>query len=250
MSVEQIVAEATAALASAWGYAVQETAPLDARSVAWSAVIGLAVVLAPGLWPIARNAVTIVHEAGHAFVGTLVGRRITGIRVHSDTSGVTLSRGRPRGPGMVATLAAGYPAGAALGLVVAWLASLGYAHGVLALLIVILALSLAQIRNWYGLWVLLVAGAVVLAVAFRLPEPAPALFATALATFFGAGSLRTCFELAAARRGPGGSSDADQLGDITVLPAGAWLLVFTLVSGVGLAGSLWMLGLLPQWGLR
>ncbi|MDO3398399.1 M50 family metallopeptidase, partial [Nocardioides sp. SOB44] len=53
---------------------------------------------------------------GPAVVGVLVGRRLLGIRLHSDTSGVTLSRGRPRGPGMVAMLAAGYLAPAVVGL--------------------------------------------------------------------------------------------------------------------------------------
>ena len=44
-----------------------------------------------------------MHEAGHALTAVLTGRRLTGIRLHSDTSGLTLSTGRPSGPGMVAT---------------------------------------------------------------------------------------------------------------------------------------------------
>ena len=60
--------------------------------------------------------ITIVHEAGHALVAVLVGRRLSGIRLHSDTSGLTLTKGKPYGPGMVLTALAGYVAPSLLGL--------------------------------------------------------------------------------------------------------------------------------------
>ena len=41
-------------------------------------------------------------------VAVVCGRRLRGIRLHSDTSGLTLSSGRPTGAGMVFSLAAGY----------------------------------------------------------------------------------------------------------------------------------------------
>jgi hypothetical protein len=61
-----------------------------------AAVVALLAVLIRDAWVVARNVVTIAHEGGHALVALLVGRRLAGIRLHSDTSGVTLSRGRPR----------------------------------------------------------------------------------------------------------------------------------------------------------
>ena len=39
------------------------------------------------------DAVTIAHEGGHAVAALLTGRRLRGIRLHSDTSGLTLSAG-------------------------------------------------------------------------------------------------------------------------------------------------------------
>jgi hypothetical protein len=57
----------------------------------------LAVVI-DGIWRWSRGVVTIAHEAGHAAAALATGRRLTGIRLHSDTSGLTLSTGRPRGP--------------------------------------------------------------------------------------------------------------------------------------------------------
>ena len=64
-------------------------------------------VVLPPLWSVTRHVVTLVHEAGHAIVALLTGRRLNGIRLHSDTSGLTVSSGKPRGPGMIATAAAG-----------------------------------------------------------------------------------------------------------------------------------------------
>ena len=105
--------------------------------------------------------VTAIHEAGHAVVAAVVGRRLTGIRLHSDTSGVTVSRGRPRGPGMVATVLAGYPAPALVGLAGALVLGQGYAAGLLWGLVLLCALMLLLVRNLYGWWVLLVTGGAV-----------------------------------------------------------------------------------------
>ena len=126
----------------------------------------LLVLVVPVAWHVARHGLTIVHEALHAGVAVLVGRRLSGIRVHSDTSGLTVSSGKPRGPGMVATAAAGYIGPAILGVGAAWLLSRGYAVALLWLLLVVLVLVLVQIRNWYGLWSVLVTGALVVGVTF------------------------------------------------------------------------------------
>jgi len=86
-----------------------------------TAVIALVVVGFRPLWRVARNAITIAHEGGHALLAVLTGRRLRGIRLHSDTSGLTLSAGRPSGPRMMLTLLAGYIAPSLVGLGGAWL---------------------------------------------------------------------------------------------------------------------------------
>ncbi len=58
-----------------------------------------------------------MHEAGHALVALATGRRLTGIWLHADTAGLTVSVGLPHGPGMVATTMAGYLSPYVLGLV-------------------------------------------------------------------------------------------------------------------------------------
>ncbi len=60
-------------------------------------------VLSPALWRPCRHAVTIAHEGAHGLVALAAGRRLSGIRLHSDTSGLTVSAGRPTGLGMVLT---------------------------------------------------------------------------------------------------------------------------------------------------
>src|SRR5437660_12258053 len=79
-------------------------------------VAALAAVLVRSVWHVLRNIVTIAHEGGHAFAALVTGRKLQGIRLHSDTSGVTVSRGKPHGPGMIITACAGYVTPPLLGL--------------------------------------------------------------------------------------------------------------------------------------
>ena len=83
--------------------------------VALTAAVAFALVLSRAVWPYTRMLVTITHEAGHAVAALVAGRRLQGIRLHSDTSGLTVSSGRASGPGMVAMLLAGYLAPALVG---------------------------------------------------------------------------------------------------------------------------------------
>ena len=102
--------------------------------VLWPALAILVIVLA---WAPARRwgrtLVTIVHEAGHAAVGLMVGRRFLGFVVSRDLSGHAVTAGKSTGPGRVATSWAGYPAPAVLGAVVVLLALNGWASAVLLL---------------------------------------------------------------------------------------------------------------------
>jgi hypothetical protein len=115
----------------------QRVSVIDAplTSLASWVVLGAAAALVVLAWPLTRTVVTICHEAGHATAAVLVGRKLAGIRVHSDTSGLTVSRGRPRGPGMVFMLFAGYASASVIGLGVAWLAWAGRSAAALLSLI-------------------------------------------------------------------------------------------------------------------
>jgi hypothetical protein len=202
------------------------------------------VVLAPVLWRPARNVVTIAHEGAHGLAALATGRRLSGIRLHSDTSGLTVSAGRPTGAGMVLTCAAGYLGPGLFGLGAAALLAAGHAVGLLWALLALLALLLVQIRNWFGLWSVLATAAVVLAVTEWLPPDGQAAFAAAGTWFLLLAAPKTVVELQRSRRRRAApESDADQLARLTRLPAVLWVGVFLLLDLAALLlGGWWLLG--------
>ncbi|MFJ6794478.1 M50 family metallopeptidase [Streptomyces sp. NPDC091268] len=205
----------------------------------------LAVVGPRPLWRLARNAVTIAHEGGHGLLALLTGRRLAGIRLHSDTSGVTLSVGKPTGLGMILTAAAGYTAPSLLGLGGAALLS---AHRITLLLwaaTALLAAMLVMIRNAYGALTVVLTGAAFVLVSWLAPADVQAVFAYAVVWFLLLGGVRPVFELGAKRRHGGApDSDADQLGRLTHLHPVVWLLLFHVVALCSLVGGgRWLLDL-------
>ncbi|ROS59683.1 peptidase M50B-like protein [Frigoribacterium sp. PhB160] len=238
------------ALADLWARVVLRADPLPTGSTLAAVAVGLALVLLPTTWRTVRHAVTVVHEGGHGLAAVLTGRRLTGIRLHSDTSGLTVSRGPVRGPGMVATLLAGYTAPALAGLGAAWLLGSGFAAGLLWALLLFLALMLVQIRNWFGLWVVLVGAAVVVPLTWFAPVVWQQAFGLALTSVLAAGALRAALELQgsrrrAARQGRPAGSDADQLARLTRVPGLLWVGVFVLVATACLLGGAALL--FPGW---
>ncbi|WP_210508781.1 M50 family metallopeptidase [Naasia sp. SYSU D00057] len=220
-------------LADLWARVTAPSPALDALPL-WVALAVAVLAVLPPVWRHSRHAVTIVHEAGHGFAATVTGRRLSGIRLHSDTSGVTVSVGRPRGPGMALTLLAGYPAPALVGLGTAWLTGIGHAAAALWALLLLVVLVLVQIRNWFGLWSVLVAGAAVFAVTWWAPTAWHGFAATAVSAFLLLGGVRTVGELQSARRREGrgrrGTTDADQLSRVAGLPGIAWVGLFLLLA--------------------
>lgn len=217
-----------------WRRALATQPPPTPGVTALIGAVALAAVLLA--WPLVRLLVTVCHEAGHAVIATLVGRKLRGIRVHSDTSGLTVSRGRPTGPGMVATLFAGYPTASFVGLGAAWLAGAGHAAGLLWLLVVLLALMLFKIRNVYGAIVVVGFGAAVGLASWFAPSEVLVWIAIGLAWLFLLAGPRPVVELLF-RHAPG--SDAAQLAGLTRVPKVIWTLVWlALTVGVLLAGAL------------
>ena len=225
-------------LVELWRRVIATSPAPAALDVVGAAVVVGALLLLP-TWPRLRHAITIVHEAGHGFAATLTRRRLAGIRLHSDSSGLTVSVGRPRGPGMAITLLAGYPAPSAAGVLVAWAVASGHAAAALWGALVLLLLVLVQIRNWFGLWTVLVAGALVGVVTWFADPAWQMRAALTVAALLVLGGLRAAVELPAARRRDG-ASDADQLARMTRVPVGVWLLGFVLaaLTGVACAGAL------------
>ncbi len=234
-------------LSQIWERATATQPPPDPAVVMVVALAALALVLIPRAWSLTRHVVTISHEGGHALVAVLTGRRLMGIRLHADTSGVTLSRGKPTGPGMVAMLAAGYLAPAVAGLAAALLLANGYSLALLWLAVGWLALMLLQIRNAYGLLVLVLCGVAAGLVSWYLPGTTVSLIAYLLTWLLLLAAPKPVLELMRQRRrGRARGSDVDQLSRLTRLPALIWELVFLLANLSGLAVG--VLVLLPSAG--
>ena len=133
---------------------------------------------------------------------------------------------------MVLTCAAGYTGPGLFGLGAAALLAAGHAVGLLWALLALLALLLVQIRNWYGLWSVLVTGGVVFAATWWLPPEGQAAFAALAHLVPAAGRAADRAGAAgapaagAARRTPTPTSSPGS----PALPALVWVGVFLLVD--------------------
>ena len=218
-------------------------APAPSRPViVGTAVLAAGCVVYRPTWRVLRHVATIVHEGGHAGVAALAGRRLRGVRLHSDTSGLTVSAGRPTGPGVVLTLLAGYLAPSALGLLAAAAVGAGRVVPVLWAAIALLVALLVMIRNLFGVLSVLLTAAVLVAVAGWAPPAWQSPAGYLLTWFLLLAAPRPVIELQRSRRrGLASASDADQLAGLTRLPGLFWVGVFLLLTLAALATGTWLL---------
>ena len=136
---------------------------------------------------------------------------------------------------MVAMLAAGYLAPAVLGLVAALLLADGRSVGLLWLLVVLAGALLLWVRNGYGLLVLLVGGAGVLAADVvrrrHASSPSRRTSSPGCSCSPRRGRWSSCSPRGRRR---GRTSDPDQLAGLTHVPAVLWILLLLLANLAGL----------------
>jgi hypothetical protein len=206
-------------------------------------VVALLAVAVGPVWRWTRVVVTMAHEGGHALAAVATGRRLTGITLHTDTSGLTVSRGRARGPGMVLTAFAGYVTPSVLGVLGAVAVAAGLAEGLLWVVAGLLLVMLAVVRNVVGVLTVVVTAGTVIAAAARGSTELRLLAAQVLVWFLLLGGVQAVRELSRTRRRRtrGAMSDADQLADLTRVPAALWVLLFLLVCLACLALGGWIL---------
>ncbi len=240
---QEMESTANAGLTDLWDRVFGTQAAPEQWLVIAAGVVALVVVVPHNIWRLARNAITIAHEGGHGLVALLTGRRLDGIRLHSDTSGLTVSRGKPTGLGMILTAAAGYTAPPLLGLGGAALLDSGRITAFLWIATALLVVMLVMIRNAYGALTVVLTGGTFLVVSWLANTDVQAAFAYAVVWFLLLGGVRPAFELQSKRRrGGAGDSDADQLSRLTHVPAGLWLFLFHAVSLCSLmGGARWLL---------
>ncbi|WP_240494052.1 M50 family metallopeptidase [Actinomyces gaoshouyii] len=200
-----------------------------------------------------RAAVTVIHEAGHAGVGLLVGRRFEGFTVDAGLGGRAITSGRSRGPGRIATVWAGYPMPALIGCLLVQAALGGWAGPILTLALIAelvlfiksrsartLCLVLLVIAATTALWW---AGSSVVRAGPLTLAPREALTAGAgLALLLGAwDALRDV----AASHDP--NQDHGSLAGLTRLPGWFWLGTWWLVIAGATAWSAWSLARSAGW---
>lgn len=228
------MSELLAGLTRIWERSLERQSLAEPWAVLATGAVALVLVAHPAGWRRVRLGITVVHEAGHALVAVLTGRRLAGIRLHSDTSGVTVSRGRPSGAGVVMTLLGGYLAPGVLGLAAALLLAAGRPLALLWLLVVALLLLLVWIRNLYGLLTVVGLGVALAALSWYAEPCLSSTVAYLLTWLLLLAAPRPVVELLG--RGPAGrrGSDPDQLARLTGVPALVWVWLLLLGTLAGL----------------
>ncbi|ORI14780.1 hypothetical protein BJD99_00160 [Rhodococcus sp. 1163] len=221
--------------------AVSPTPP--AWIVQIASLVAVLIVLVPLTWRIARNVVTIFHEFAHLLVAFATGRRLMGVRLHSDTSGVAISSGKPTGLGVIAMTFAGYVGPSLIGLGAAWVLGTQHAIAVLWIGVIAIALMLIMIRNVFGFISLVVFGALLFTVSWWGTGEQQVAAAYFITLFLLVAGPRPVLELQRSRsRGRARDSDADQLARLTFLPGIVWAGLFLVVTvGCLVLGGWWIL---------
>lgn len=214
--------------------------PVDGALWPALALVAAVLVLPPARrW--ARALGTLVHEAGHAVVGILVGRRFHGFTVAKDLSGAAVTSGRERGLGRILTTWSGYPAPAALGAGLVVAALNGWAGVVTAVGTAALLALLVMARSWQT-GVLVGLAAVLSALTFWFGDAAGVPLRAGLVTGAGLVLLLMAWDgLAAVARSRDRTQDPGTLATLTHLPAWFWLATWGLANS-GATWAVWRAG--------
>lgn len=204
---------------------------LTGLSIGLAAAIGVLLVGWPGTWHYLRYAITTIHELGHVVIGWLVGRSVRSVNLNHDTSGLTMTRGRPTGPGIFLLYAAGYPAPCLVGLGLMSSAIYGRAGWGMTALVAVLLLALVLVRNLFGVVVVLIQ-LVLYGAVWVVNEPRLlGGLVMVLGTVLSIGGLRATLGLwTVHRRRSATGSDAAVLGRQTRLGASVWSAIFVLIA--------------------
>jgi len=131
--------------------------PLPASEAILIGLAAASVVLVRELWQIASPFETVVHESAHVLAGILTGRTVRGVEIDEPSGGSTDIEPRT-GPGYGVVAFVGYIGASAAGLIAAVLIATGRMYAVLWLGLVLVAVMLLAVRNFFGALVIITAG--------------------------------------------------------------------------------------------
>ena len=200
----------------------QTQTPLPAMAAVFLGLMVLAVVTLP-TWLIVQHVNTIAHEGAHALVGSSLGGTVQGVTMRRDGKGLTLVK-LPGSSGGILFLFVGYLGPSAFGLGAAKLISLGHIVAVLWLGLLLLAILLITVRNFFGFCSVVVTGLLIYFVARYAAIGTETVVAYVITWFLLLSGLRVVIVHNI------GAEDAKSLAKKTYLPRMLWV-------GMWLAGT-------------
>lgn len=210
------------------------TSAAPSTSVILICAVGIVALCAvPQTWRSARHISTVVHEMGHVSVAWLFGRRIAGVKLHSDTSGLTISQGRPRGLGVLVTFLAGYPAPSVAGTAMIWYVFTGWSGVGLTLMVALLLWAFWLTKNAFGL---LIVAPTLAATAYVWAHNDPAVsstFVLSVGMFLVIAGIRCVGDLWHLHQAPdqdSSTTDAAMASDHSLFPAIFWIGFFAVLG--------------------
>lgn len=195
----------------------------------------LAAVTVPGISGLTQHFNTMAHEGAHAAMGSVTGRRVTGMTLRGNGEGRT-SLTKPRGLGFLLAGIVGYLGPSAFGLGAAWLVEARHIVAVLWLtLLALVCLAIMVRRSSFGLAAVLASGIVLFLVARYAPLGADIALAYGIAWFLLVSGVRVVVQHGRH------ASDAVILRQLTRVPPSAWAAFWLLGSVAALIlGGRWL----------
>lgn len=187
-------------------------------------------------WVALRLLTTLVHELGHATMAVLVGRKVHGIVVRADSSGLAVTAGKKNGFGRILTTWAGYPAPAITALAAAAAATTGYSGIALFVFTVLSAWGLVMARSVTSVAVFITAVAGFGSLWWFGDDSQRAQGLITVATLLLFGAWRSLRDVSTSRDS---GSDTKTLATLTAIPSVFWLGTFFVVNACATTVLAW-----------
>jgi peptidase M50B-like protein len=197
-------------------------------------------------WSLVKFAYTVVHEGGHAFVGSMFGHTIESITMDRHGNGLTaVKTANPKSFGSMCAGLAGYVGPAMFGVGGAALLGAGRGVAMLWISLAFLVVEFSLVRSFMGFVSMIVLGGMIFAVIRYAPLTLAVFFGYVWVWFLLLGGVRGAWELHTVRKEQRGKTDpvktdVEYLKEQFGLPGPIW---------TGLVGLLTMGGLLVGAGL-
>ncbi|MDR3047765.1 MAG: M50 family metallopeptidase [Bacteroidales bacterium] len=175
---------------------------------------------------------TAVHELGHTIMSLLLSGKVQKIELLSNSEGVTVSQTSHPFKSFLVSLA-GYPFASVVSYLSFWVFAKGfYQELIIGFMAIFLIMLIFWIRNWYGLfWVLLFAGLNFALLYFYKEQPIVSIIALFYTVILFTESLFSSFYVSyRSISTPKDAGDCTNLKNASHIPAVFWGILFALFS--------------------